>query len=148
VAHEHIEHRASPQGPVTELSDRASWDLLKRATFGHLGVSLDGRPGIFPVDFRLDGETIVFRTAVGTKLAELIANPHVAFEVDDRTELGTWSVVVNGIAQVIDDEAGREAADLLIFPDWIPVEVYVYVRIMASEIRGRIFAPRARVGLD
>jgi uncharacterized protein involved in tellurium resistance len=131
MAHEHIEHGASPQGPVTELSDRASWDLLQRATFGHLGVSLDGRPGIFPVDFRVDGETIVFRTAIGTKLAELVANPHVAFEVDDRTELGT----------------GRQAADLLIFPDWIPVEVYVYVRIVASEIRGRVFAPRARLGL-
>jgi hypothetical protein len=146
MAHERTEHVASPQGPVTELSDSASWDLLQRASFGHLGVSLDGRPGIFPVDFRVDHESIVFRTAGGTKLAELLANPRVAFEVDDRTELGTWSVVVNGIAGVIDDEAGREAADMLNFPDWIPIEVYVYVRIVPSDIRGRIFAPRDRVG--
>lgn len=45
MVHERTEHVASPQGPVTELSDSASWDLLQRASFWHLGVSLDGRPG-------------------------------------------------------------------------------------------------------
>lgn len=54
-------------------------------------------------------------------------------------------------AHVIADDAGRTVADILTFPDWVPVEVSVYVRIVSNEIQGvcsrRAFGwgfPRAR----
>jgi nitroimidazol reductase NimA-like FMN-containing flavoprotein (pyridoxamine 5'-phosphate oxidase superfamily) len=127
----------SPQGPVTELSDERCWFLLDGSSFGRLGVSLDSQPEIFPVDYAADGASILFRTAEGTKLRELIANGSVVFEVDDRTADSAWSVTVKGRAQVLDITADIEAADQQVLPEWYPTRPFVYVRIVPSEVHGR-----------
>ncbi|MET4780919.1 pyridoxamine 5'-phosphate oxidase family protein [Glaciihabitans sp. UYNi722] len=139
MAHEKNEDELSPQGPVTELSDIESWELLSASTFGHLGLSVDNRPEIFPVDYRAQDAAIVFRTAEGTKLHDLISNDSVVFEADARTESGDWSVVVKGTARVLEDETELRGADLLSFSEWVPTSLYVYVRIDPTQIRGRRF---------
>lgn len=53
---------------VVELSAAESWALLRRAVVGRLALTVDGRPEIFPVNHMVDHGTVVFRTAVGTKL--------------------------------------------------------------------------------
>ncbi len=132
----------SPQGPVTELSDEESWLLLDGSSFGRLGVSLDDQPEIFPVDYAADGASILFRTAAGTKLHELIANGSVVFEVDSRTDGSAWSVTVKGRAHVLESPAEIEVADQESLPDWHPTKPFVYVRIMPSQIRGRRYQRR------
>jgi nitroimidazol reductase NimA-like FMN-containing flavoprotein (pyridoxamine 5'-phosphate oxidase superfamily) len=127
----------SPQGPVTELSDERCWFLLDGSSFGRLGVSLDNQPEIFPVDYAADGSSILFRTAEGTKLRELVANGSVVLEVDARTAESAWSVTVKGQAHVLDSVADIEVADQQVLPDWYPIRPFVYVRIVPSEIRGR-----------
>src|SRR5580698_4040162 len=99
----------SPQGPVEELSDDSCWELLRLESFGRLAVSSDNRPQIFPVDYYADGSDILFRTAAGTKLRDLVANEIVAFEVDLRSGAESWSIVVNGSARVLtnDEEVAR-----------------------------------------
>ena len=42
--------------------------LLGRSSLGRLAVVCEGLPLVFPVNFTLDGEAIVFRTDAGTKL--------------------------------------------------------------------------------
>jgi nitroimidazol reductase NimA-like FMN-containing flavoprotein (pyridoxamine 5'-phosphate oxidase superfamily) len=130
----------SPQGPVTELSDAAAWDLLDSASFGRLGVSLDNLPEIFPVNYHADGASILFRTAKGTKLHELIENSHVVFEVDAQQPGDAWSVTAKGTAAVLDDPAAVEDADQRPLPDWIPTAAFVYVAITVNSIRGRRFS--------
>jgi nitroimidazol reductase NimA-like FMN-containing flavoprotein (pyridoxamine 5'-phosphate oxidase superfamily) len=94
----------SPQGPVTELSEERCWTVLDGASFGRLAMTRDGRPDVFPIDFRVDARTIIFRTAKGnTKLRDLGENAHVALEADDRTETEAVSVVVRGDATRVDD---------------------------------------------
>ena len=56
------------------LGTEACWELLASAPVGRLGVVVDGRPEIFPVNFVTDDRTIVFRTEVGSKLAALDAS--------------------------------------------------------------------------
>jgi nitroimidazol reductase NimA-like FMN-containing flavoprotein (pyridoxamine 5'-phosphate oxidase superfamily) len=129
----------SPQGPVEELAESSSWVLLEMASFGRLAVSVDGQPQIFPVDFYARKPDILFRTADGTKLRELTANRTVAFEVDHRATDESWSIVVNGIARVLTDEAEIAIADRAPLPEWSPTAPYVYVRITPSAIRGRRF---------
>jgi nitroimidazol reductase NimA-like FMN-containing flavoprotein (pyridoxamine 5'-phosphate oxidase superfamily) len=139
----------SPQGPVEELSDDSCWELLRLESFGRLAVSSANRPRIFPVDYYADGSDILFRTAAGTKLRELVANETVAFEVDLRSRAESWSVVVDGSARVLtnDDEIAR--ADRAPLPGWVPVKPYVYVKIAPTSVHGRrfvhtLFSPRAR----
>jgi hypothetical protein len=132
----------SPQGPVTELSDAESWLLLDGSTFGRLGVSLDDQPEIFPVNYAADGTSILFRTAEGTKLHELLANGSVVFEADAQDADGAWSVTVKGRARVLESTADLEIADQQELPDWHPTRPFVYVRITASGIRGRQYPRR------
>jgi nitroimidazol reductase NimA-like FMN-containing flavoprotein (pyridoxamine 5'-phosphate oxidase superfamily) len=129
----------SPQGPVEELSDPSCWELLKLESFGRLAVSVDNQPQIFPVDFYTEGTDILFRTAAGTKLRDLTLNSSVAFEVDLKSKAESWSVVLDGVAREITDEAEIVAADRAPLPAWIPTAPYVYVRITPTSIRGRRF---------
>ena len=74
--------------PVSEC-----WALLASATLGRLVSSVDGRPEIFPVNYVVQGRTVLFRTAGGTKLISTAINNNVVFEVDDHNAAEGWSVL-------------------------------------------------------
>jgi len=78
-----------------ELTEVECWDLVARAVVGRLAVCLDGRPHIFPINFVRAGDSIVFRTAAGTKLSAA-RHRRVAFEIDgyEPDEALAWSVVI------------------------------------------------------
>ncbi|MES2170037.1 MAG: pyridoxamine 5'-phosphate oxidase family protein [Actinomycetota bacterium] len=127
----------SPQGPVAELSDTECWALLDGTSLGRLGVSVDSQPEIFPVDYHADGSTVLFRTASGTKLHELLKNDSVVFEVDSRVGDAAWSVTVKGRAIVLTTPDDIDAADRRPLPEWHPTKPFVYVTIVPSTISGR-----------
>jgi nitroimidazol reductase NimA-like FMN-containing flavoprotein (pyridoxamine 5'-phosphate oxidase superfamily) len=95
--------------------------LLRGASFGRLGVSIDAVPAILPVLIALHDDSVVFQTVPGTKLAAAASNTVVALEVDDfdpeRRE--GWSVLVRGIASVITDPERRAQACDLLDGSWI-----------------------------
>ena len=71
--------------------------LLAAGDLGRLAVVDGTTPLVFPVNYVLDGGTIVFRTGEGTKLD---AGPrgHASFEIDgfDRERRTGWSVLATG----------------------------------------------------
>jgi nitroimidazol reductase NimA-like FMN-containing flavoprotein (pyridoxamine 5'-phosphate oxidase superfamily) len=146
MSHDTSEAGWSPQGPVLELSDQASWDLLASKNFGHLALSNAGRPDIFPVNYYCDKETILFRTASGSKLHEITENIHVAFEVDAHTPDSVWSVVAQGLAAVLNGDHPVTAQALEALPDWVPVEPFKYISIKPHTIRGRLFENHLKIG--
>lgn len=127
------------------LSEPECWELASRAVVGRLAVCLHGRAHIFPINFVRDGNSIVFRTAQGTKLSAA-RHHHVAFEIDGyEPERGlAWSVIVAGQAtEIIDPDAWSDARDLPLFP-WHTAPKGHFVRIAAEELSGRRFyAPYA-----
>ena len=81
-----------------EILDRdACLALLAEEVIGRVGVAEHGAPRIFPVNYVLDGDAVVFRTAAGTKLADGPRAP-ACFEVDafDRARRTGWSVLLIG----------------------------------------------------
>ena len=144
MSHDVSEDGWSPQGPVVELSDQASWDLIASKNFGHLALSSNGRPDIFPVNYYADGQTILFRTASGSKLYELSENRHVAFEVDAETPQSVWSVVAKGPATVVEPVLSEKV--LSAFPEWVPTQPFLYVSIEVRSIRGRLFEHHLPIG--
>ena len=126
---------------LEELSEAACQHLLKTATIGRLGVVVDGRPQIFPVNHVVDEETgsVVFPTNARTKLRGAIEGPSVAFEVDgvDAGGQSAWSVVVVGQVEDItgSDEAGRATERRV--PLWAVGDYTHWVRIVAERITGR-----------
>jgi uncharacterized protein len=126
---------------VTELATSACWTLLRSVDVGRLAVCVDGLPDIFPVNFVVDRGTVVFRTAIGTKLTAAVTNPDVAFEVDGyHADTGeAWSVVLKGRAGKISDL--QELLDTTSFPlaPWHAEPKQQFVRIEPSTVTGRRF---------
>ncbi|MDR0416411.1 MAG: pyridoxamine 5'-phosphate oxidase family protein [Propionibacteriaceae bacterium] len=130
--------------PVTVLDAARSWDLLAGQQLGRIFFPVDGRPEIFPVNYVVDGESLIFRTAEGTKLDGVVNAQRVAFEVDTwDTDYG-YSVVVRGVANPIADAAEIARAEALRLRPWIPTVKTTFVRVTVDEINGRQFA----FGLD
>jgi nitroimidazol reductase NimA-like FMN-containing flavoprotein (pyridoxamine 5'-phosphate oxidase superfamily) len=123
------------------LSRSACFDLLRGQTVGRLAVVDHGRPEIFPLNYVVDDEWIVFRTAAGTKLDAAVVAPDVAFEVDGLDEAAgeAWSVVVKGPASEI--EGMYELVDALALPlfPWHAAPKHRFVRIEPREVTGRSF---------
>lgn len=114
--------------------------LLAAEEVGRLVVVLGGRPQVFPVNYALDGDAVVFRTAPGTKL-EAITRSLVAFEVDRLTPLSHtgWKVVVEGIAQEVTGADGpglRQRMAALPLHLWATGDRLHYVRIVPLSISG------------
>lgn len=124
-----------------ELIDReVCLDLLRADEIGRLAVIDGGRPIIFPVNYVVDGEHIVFRTAPGTKLDEGPRSP-ACFEIDefDRTHHAGWSVVVKGRLEEVTPYNGAlfaRASELPVHP-WAEGSKEHLMRLVPASITGR-----------
>ncbi|TQJ29634.1 pyridoxamine 5'-phosphate oxidase family protein [Microbacterium sp. SLBN-146] len=124
---------------VSVLNDEECWSLLERGELGRLAVCVDGEPEIYPVNYVLDGPRLLFRTAPGSKLTDLSANPRVAFEVEEYDDTTAASVIMKGVAQRLDLQREIDAADALPLRSWIPTLKYRWVRITPASLTGRRF---------
>ncbi|WP_091418946.1 MULTISPECIES: pyridoxamine 5'-phosphate oxidase family protein [Micrococcaceae] len=134
-----MSHETSPD--VQNLEHHECWAMLRMVSVGRLAVLADGRPDIFPINYTVDGGTLVFRTGEGTKLAGSSKGAAVALEadgVDQETGLA-WSVVVKGSADVITgNEHLMETTQLYLFP-WQAGKKDAFVRITPDSVTGRRF---------
>ena len=96
-------------------------------------------PVAVPVNYRMLGEDIVFRTGEETSLTAAAARQPVSFEVDhlDDALREGWSVLVSGHAHLVSDAAElAEVAALGIAP-WAGGPRPAYIRITPAELTGR-----------
>jgi uncharacterized protein len=125
--------------PITNLSESESWKLLASVELGRLITSVAGQPEVFPVNFATQDQTILFRTAEGTKLASVVLSHDVVFEADDHDTTEGWSVIVKGRANVLDTRTEIDEAQQAELRPWIPTLKLRYVRVTPREISGRRF---------
>lgn len=131
-----------PSAPETEvLESHQCWDLLRRVSVGHLAVWMGDHPDIFPINYKVDHGTLVFRTGVGTKLQAALGETPVALEADgvDAESGVAWSVVVKGQATAISlVEDVLDTVGLVLFP-WEAGRKDHFVRIVPTSVTGRRF---------
>ena len=121
-------------------------DLLRRDEVGRLAVIADGGPLILPVNYRMDGDAVVFRTDPGLKLDQGV-RAHGCFEIDhfDRDERSGWSVIVAGRLEEVtryESKAWARVHDLAVDP-WAEGPKEHWMRLVPSRISGRVLAPAA-----
>lgn len=142
---------AAPTGARPVLTRRslvsdAALDVLRRGDepVGRLAVCLGGEPLVFPLNFAVDGDAVVFRTQVGTKLSA-ITRSLVTFEVDHLDASGEgWTVTFEGLAQeVLDSDPASLLAriDALALDTWPGGDRPHVVRITPYAVRGTAWAP-------
>jgi uncharacterized protein len=114
--------------------------LLAAVSVGRVGFAADGEIFVLPVNFVMDGQAVVFRTAAGSKLAGAEDKSEVAFEADnydDITESG-WSVLVRGPAEVVEDDAEIGRLDRLGLRPWAKgADRPFWIRIRPISVTGR-----------
>jgi len=131
----------SMRSSLIELDPDDCADLLASSTIGRLGVVVDGRPEIFPVNHVYDREQgcVAFPTLPGTKLYVALNSSWVAFEVDsvDPDGEGGWSVLVVGKAHVIteSDEVAHLAGERHV--RWGIGDSLTWLRIVPYKVTGR-----------
>lgn len=122
------------------------WDeclaLLSQCSLGRLAVVIDDQPLIFPVNFALDANAVVFRNDPGTKVYGA-RNRRVAFECDgtDTVYHTGWSVLATGEAVQVRDPADRDRLGRLPLGPWSPGPKAIWLRIQPKTLTGRRIPP-------
>lgn len=124
---------------IVELSDNECWEILDRERFGRLAVAVHGDPDIFPVNFLVDDGKLLMHTAPGTKLTELVINAAVAVETDGREGDTAWSVVLKGVARMVESFSETYADDAKHLETWLPSDKPIFVEITPRSLSGRRF---------
>ncbi len=140
MSHDVVDGIGTRTGTWVELLEPEScWDLISSVEVGRLGVLVDSAPEVYPVNFVVVGETVLFRTDGGTKHRGLDRSPSVCFEVDAISDVNQtgWSVMIKGRAvEVTDAERAALADDLDLHP-WSVGTGTHWIRIVPREVTGR-----------
>jgi nitroimidazol reductase NimA-like FMN-containing flavoprotein (pyridoxamine 5'-phosphate oxidase superfamily) len=125
---------------MNELTTTECRDLLTTQEVGRVAVCTPRGPRILPVNFTVDGTSVVFRTAPYGVLGQHAWNSRIAFEIDhvDTETRSGWSVLATGTGQLVED--AEELAVVRAFRNpqpWAPGTRLLYVRLVWDELTGR-----------
>lgn len=128
--------------PTASALERISRDecmeLVKSLSIGRVAVAVpDQAPLVVPVNYVLDGEVVVFRSDLGTKLSAVHHQP-ISFQVDfvDPFHRTGWSVLIQGDAY---EATAWEVGHLDIRP-WAGGDKQHWVRLVPKVVTGRRIA--------
>ena len=113
--------------------------LLATVSIGRVGFMADDEVAVLPVRFLIDGQDVVFRTYVGSKLSKIDVGHYVCFEVDsyDAAARTGWSVVARGLVEK-ESEASCARLDAPGVESWGgTAQDRMWMRIRPTSITGR-----------
>lgn len=136
---------AGPQHPPSEMLDLSREEclrLLAAHSFGRLAVAVgENHPVIRPVNYLFDKpmQSVVFRTAVGSKFHALLRSANAAFEIDgiDEGSRTGWSVIMHGVTDEVTNPIDVRRLDGLGLEPWAPGAKPHWVHIRAWTVSGR-----------
>jgi nitroimidazol reductase NimA-like FMN-containing flavoprotein (pyridoxamine 5'-phosphate oxidase superfamily) len=139
--------RLDPRNWMEILPASECWELLAVTPVGRIAVVTSDGPEIYPINIAVDGESVVFRTDPGSKLAAMASEPRVCIEVDsvDLVARDGWSVVVAGRVEELGG-ADVVAAEKLGLEPWTIGEKARWFRLHPTRISGRGIGLRAAKG--
>jgi uncharacterized protein len=123
---------------ITVLTEDECWAELRSDEFGRLAYRLGDEINLVPVNYAVDGDTLLFRTAEGNKLLGVVMHPDVVFEIDHFEEERATSVVVRGEARKLEEDEEHRAENVPLRP-WVDTLKYNVVEIRPTQLTGRRF---------
>ena len=134
-----------PQHAANEMLDLPREDclrLLAANSFGRLAVTMGAdQPVIRPVNYHFDErmQSVVFRTASGSKFHALLRSAGAAFEIDgiDEHSRTGWSVIIVGVTEEVTNPSDVRRLDSLGLETWAPGPKPHWVHIRARVVSGR-----------
>jgi transcriptional regulator with XRE-family HTH domain len=131
---------AAKNATLHELTAAQCRELIAAGGVGRFLFVQEGRgPVAIPVNFKMDGDDVIFRTSGDSAVAEGIRQHPVSFDVDHLDEaLGEgWSVLLTGRAGFVTDAAETTRVQALGIEPWAGGDRAAYVRLSPSQVTGR-----------
>ena len=131
------------------ISPAESIRLLATVPVGRIVFTVRALPAVRPVNFIVDGGSVVIRTGPGSKLTAAVRNAVVAFEADeiDVANHTGWSVTVTGRVQEVRDVAEQDRLRPLLQP-WASGEKEHFLRIVPELGSGVRLSPASMLVPD
>ncbi len=127
-------------GALEELTTEECRELLATAQVGRLALGTEAGLRIYPVNFALHGDDIVFRTLPYGQLADNVVDAQVAFSVDDldRELRSGWHVLAVGVCRRVEATEEMQEVRAEADPDpWAEGQRTLFFRIVCEELTGR-----------
>ncbi|MFF4760086.1 pyridoxamine 5'-phosphate oxidase family protein [Streptomyces sp. NPDC001292] len=131
---------------LTDLGPNECRALLSTHGVGRVALTAPDGPAVFPVNYDVVDDAVVFRTAPDAAPAAAVGH-EVAFEVDhvDETMSRGWSVLAVGRAEAVTDaEAVRRLEERVHSDPWAGGPRTLWVRIRPARLTGRRIIPGGR----
>jgi nitroimidazol reductase NimA-like FMN-containing flavoprotein (pyridoxamine 5'-phosphate oxidase superfamily) len=120
--------------------------LLAATDVGRIAVSVTewDHPVIRPVNYVFDtpSQSVLIRTASGSKLHAVLRSATAAFEIDGIDPDGRvgWSVIIVGVSEEITNPAELRRIEGLGLEPWAPGRKCHWIRIRSNVVSGRRIA--------
>ena len=128
----------SDDDQVIEMTEDECWDMLRAHELGRLAFRLVDEVHITPINYAVDDDTLLVRTAEGNKLLSVALGSGVAFEIDEYDEDTARSVVVRGTPRILGEDEAHRAEQVPLRP-WVGSLKYNVVEIAPEVVSGRVF---------
>ena len=112
---------------------------------GRIGVQTHGRIAIFPVNYVVDGDSVIVRVRHHGGLDSSTHGTFVAIEIDHADSLSHegWSVLVQGRCAHVSDPVEHQVLERLPLLPWDGPDRDLYLRIAMESVSGRHIHHRA-----
>jgi nitroimidazol reductase NimA-like FMN-containing flavoprotein (pyridoxamine 5'-phosphate oxidase superfamily) len=140
------ERSSRPAVEMLELERPECLRLLAATDVGRIVVSVTewDHPVIRPVNYVFDepSQSVLIRSALGSKLHALLRSAKAAFEIDGIDPAGRvgWSVIIVGVCEEITNTTELRRIEGLGLEPWAPGHKGHWIRIRANTISGRRIA--------
>lgn len=127
-------------GLLHEMSAEECLGLLAAGVVGRAAICTPEGPHVVPVNYAVDGDSIVFRTTPYSVLGTYAWAGDIAFEVDqiDLAAHRGWSVVARGRGEMVEDVEEVEEIRWAHDPKpWAEGARPLFVRLRWRELTGR-----------
>lgn len=143
AAHPGIDHA---RAEMDELAREECLELLSTHRFGRLAVAIgEDVPVVRPVNYVFDArsQSVLFRSAAGSKLHALLRARAAAFEIDeiDPGRRTGWSVIIRGATEEVIDASEIARLNQLGHDCWAPGPKPHWMQIRAWTVSGRRISP-------
>jgi transcriptional regulator with XRE-family HTH domain len=124
---------------LTDLTLEECRARLAPGGVGRFLFEADRGPVAVPVNFRMLGDDVVFRSQAQGDVIDATRQARVSFDVDhiDAAFSEGWSVLLSGTARVLTDPAEIQQAVALDIDPWPGGERNTYIRLTPAEITGK-----------
>lgn len=125
---------------LQELDPDECWELLASVAVARVGLAVEGRIDVLPVNHTVVGRHAAWLSGAGTKLGVAAAEQPVALEADSIDADGRkgWSVLVHGTARIVTEpDLEQQLHDSEVTPWVAPDRRTIWIEVADPVISGR-----------